>query len=684
MNNITLTIDGKTCDGVQGDTILEVARRNDVYIPTLCFLEGLTPIGSCRMCVVEVEKNPKMLTACTTPAQDGMVVHTQTEKLREFRRQMLELIFAGRNHFCMYCSQSGDCELQDLAIEHGMDSVRYPYLYAGFDNDATHRDIQMDHNRCILFLRCIRVCAEKVGTHTLDLQKRGWNATIVSDLGRRLGESSTCTTCGACAQVCPTGTITLREFAYRGRRKDCDDVVESVCPLCSIGCRIKAYVRTGSIARVEGTSVTEPDGGQLCKKGRWTLPRSAERERISVPMIREGSHYREASWEEALDLVARNFQKAHGADSDGILVSSLCTDEELSLFVSLFKDGLGMERLDTFDGDVLRGFVKGFEPFRRQGVRPFTAAHNILDSDCIVNLSADPDEEAPVIASYMRVGTLRNGASLLNLSCKTSPFADITDVDAVTATPAQSVALVEGLAELVADLKASGSETQEEGKISAGELAGKTGIPEETVERIINKLAGSQRPVFVLGGCLSRDPGAVTSAVNLAIASRAIFEDGIGVVPLVVSGNSLGTINTVLAKEPWIGRKKLDFLYVYSTGLVPEDEESLSAISGTKFVVVQCPFWAQPLVNFADVLLPAPAWFERSGHYCTIEGERRRLNVVVPPKGEIRGLASILKDLSAGLGVEPEKPKESPCGNLFASEKPPADARMVSLEEVRN
>ena len=684
MKEITLTIDGKTCKGAQGDTIMEVARKNDVYIPALCYLEGLTPIGSCRMCVVEVEKNPKMLTACTTPALDGMVVHTQTEKLREYRRQMLELIFAGRNHFCMYCSQSGDCELQDLAIEHGMDSVRYPFLYAAFDNDATHRDIQVDHNRCILCLRCIRVCAEKVGTHTLDLQKRGWNATIVADLGRRLGESSTCTTCGACAQVCPTGTITLREFAYRGRRKDCDDAVESVCPLCSVGCRIKAYVRTGSIVRVEGTSVTEPDGGQLCKKGRWTLPRSAERERISVPMIREGSHYREASWEEALELVAENFGKAHQADSSGALVSSLCTDEELALFVSLFKDGLGMERLDTFDGDVLRGFVKGFEPFREQGIRPFTAAHNILNSDCIVNLSADPDEEAPVIASYMRVGTLKNGATLLNLSCRTSPFADITDIDAVCPTPGQSAALVEGLAELVAGLKASGGKALEEGKISVGELAGKAGIPEETVEGILEKLAGSQRPVFVLGGCLSRDPVAVTSAVNLAIASRAFFEDGMGVVPLVVSGNSLGTINTVLAREPWLGREKLDFLYVYSTGLVPEDEESLSAISGTKFVVVHCPFWAQPLVNLADVLLPAPAWFERSGHYCTIEGERRRLNVVVPPKGEIRGLSSILKDLSAGLGVEPGKPKESPCGNLFASEKPPADARMVSLEEVRN
>ncbi len=122
-----------------------------------------------------------------------------------------------------------------MAIAHGMDSVRYPYLYADFENDATHTDIQVDHNRCILCLRCIRVCAEKVGTHTLDLQKRGWNATIVTDLGRKLGESSTCTTCGACAQVCPTGTITLREFAYRGRRKDCDSVVESVCPCVPSG-----------------------------------------------------------------------------------------------------------------------------------------------------------------------------------------------------------------------------------------------------------------------------------------------------------------------------------------------------------------------------------------------------------------------------------------------------------------
>jgi formate dehydrogenase major subunit len=205
MKEIILTIDGKQCSGVAGETILEVAQKNEVTIPTMCYLKGLTPIGACRMCVVEVEKNPKLLTSCTTPAQDGMVVHTTTEKLFNYRKQVLELLFAGRNHFCMYCSQSGDCELQRQAIEHGMDSVRYPYLYADFSNDATHPEIQLDHNRCILCLRCIRICAEKVGAHTLDLQKRGWNATVVADLGKKLGESDTCVSCGACAQVCPTG-----------------------------------------------------------------------------------------------------------------------------------------------------------------------------------------------------------------------------------------------------------------------------------------------------------------------------------------------------------------------------------------------------------------------------------------------------------------------------------------------
>lgn len=688
MKEITLTIDGKQCKGEHGDTILTVARKNDIYIPTLCYLEGLTPIGSCRMCVVEVEKNPKLLTACTTPAQDGMVVHTRTETLFNYRKQVLELLFAGRNHFCMYCSQSGDCELQRLAIEHGMDHVRYPYLYSDFENDATHPDLQLDHNRCILCLRCIRVCAEKVGAHTLDLKDRGWNAKITSDLGKKLGESDTCVNCGACAQVCPTGTITIREFAYRGRRSDCDDVVESVCPLCAVGCRFKGYVRTGSIVRVEGLGTEEPDGGQLCYKGRLELPRSTERDRIHVPMIREGAHYREASWEEALSLVAEQFSKAHKKDSAGALVSSLCTDEELAVFSRFFRDSMGIKRLDTFDGDILRGFRDGFEPFRKQGVRPFTAAHNILKSDCIINLCAKPDEEAPVVASYMRVGTLRNEASLVNLCCKQNPFKGITDLDLRLKQPCGDAGLLSELARTITSLKLAeedigkGTEALNDYRDALTKAAESAGVEIEQLEEMIHCLVASKKPIFVLGSAVSTNPEVVTAAVNLAIASGAFFEDGIGLVPLVSSGNSLGTINTVLADKAWLGKEELDFLYVFSTGLIPEDEASLAAISRTRFVVVQSSYMAHPLVNMADVLLPAPAWYERSGHFCTIEGERRRLNVIVPPQGDVRSLSSVLGDVAENLDVSLGKPEAVPCEQIYESQIAPNKAKMVELEEV--
>ncbi len=688
MKEITLTIDGKQCKGEHGDTILTVARKNDIYISTLCYLEGLTPIGSCRMCVVEVEKNPKLLTACTTPAQDGMVVHTQTETLYNYRKQVLELLFAGRNHFCMYCSQSGDCELQRLAIEHGMDHVRYPYLYSDFENDATHPDLQLDHNRCILCLRCIRVCAEKVGAHTLDLKDRGWNAKIMSDLGQKLGESDTCVNCGACAQVCPTGTITIREFAYRGRRSDCDDVVESVCPLCAVGCRFKGYVRTGSIARVEGLGTEEPDGGQLCYKGRLELPRSTERDRIHVPMIREGAHYREASWEEALSLVASQFSKAHRKESAGALVSSLCTDEELAVFSRFFRDSMGMKRLDTFDGDILRGFRDGFEPFRKQGVRPFTAAHNILKSDCIINLCAKPDEEAPVVASYIRVGTLKNEASLINVCNEGNPFEGITEVDLRLKQPCGEPGLLTELARTITSLKLAkedigkGTEALNEYRDALAKAGEAAGIGIEDLEKFIHCLVTSEKPVFVLGSEVSTNPEVVTAAANLAIAAGAFFNDGIGVVPLVSSGNSLGTINTVLAERKWLAEEDLDFLYVFSTGLIPEDEETLSAISRTRFVVVQSPYMAHPLVNMADVLLPAPAWYERSGHFCTIEGERRRLNVIVSPQGDVRSLSSVLGEVAKNLDVSLGKPEAAPCEQIYESKVAPNKAKMVELEEV--
>jgi formate dehydrogenase major subunit len=644
------------------------------------------------MCVVQLEGNPKMLPSCTTPAQEGMVVITKNEKLKDYRRQVLELLFAGRNHFCMFCSQSGDCELQRLAIEHEMDSVRFPYLYSDFEVDATDADLMMDHNRCILCQRCIRTCSEIVGAHALDLERRGWQAKVIADLGNRLAESDTCVNCGACAQSCPTGTITIRDFAYRGRRSDCDAMVDSVCPLCAVGCKIKTYVRTGSIVRVEGTAQDEPDGGQLCHMGRWWLPESTERERVTTPLIREGATYREATWEEALELAASEFKKAYKEEKAGAILSSLCTDEELTLFSTLFKDALKMKYTDSFDGDVIRGFIKGFMPFKDQGVRPFTAAHHILDSDLVVTMFADPQKEAPVVASYIRVACLHKNAKLLNISFGASQFPGLVDLDVQLPEGQALPKALSNLAEIISKISAGPSEMAGFGEYESGaesalssyresieESARAMGLDPKIAEEVALMLISSKKPVFVVGGRATKSHELVTAACNLAIASKAFYEDGLGVVPLLVSANSLGARNTVVSEDPWVTKEKRDFMYVFSTGMVPEEEEILAAISATRFVVVQTPFKVRPLVNLADILLPAPAWYERSGHYCTIEGERRKLNTIVPPKGDLKGLHYVMDEFAKKLGVKLGKPETSPCEEVFKSQARASEARIIPL-----
>jgi formate dehydrogenase major subunit len=426
---------------------------------------------------------------------------------------------------------------------------------------------------------------------------------------------------------------------------------------------------------VEGANLTGPDAGQLCHRGRWWLPESTEQDRVTVPMIREGASFREASWDEACRLVAEKLGPAAREGRAGSLVSSLCTDEELAVFEAFFGR-TEPTLLDTFDGDVLRGFIQGFEPFRTQGIRPFTAAHHILDSDLVVTLCADPQEEAPVVASYIRVGVVRNGAALANVSCGGNPFPGIGDLD-LRVDAGRAASLLEELAEAVFRRR-----TAESGEGVAHADGAETPEPvawtdSTQAEPFVEMLLKAKKPVFVLGKALAKDPAAVKAAANLAVASGAAFDDGLGLVPLVVSGNSLGAVNTCVADEPWVGRKNLDFLYVHSTGMIPEDETSLSMISATRFTVVQTPYMVTPLVNLADVLLPAPAWYERSGHFCTIEGERRRLNVIVPPKADFKGLGSIFEEIARRLGKTLVRPETAPCEKLFVGGSDPNGAVMA-------
>jgi bidirectional [NiFe] hydrogenase diaphorase subunit len=203
----TLKIDGVDVAGGPGETILQVAQESNIEIPTLCHLDGLSDIGACRLCVVEVTGSTRLLPACVTAVEEGMDVHTRSDRLDEYRRTIVEMLFVERNHICAICVANNDCELQSRAQELGLTHFELPALNPRVEVDASHELFVIDHNRCIMCTRCVRVCHEIEGAHTWDVMGRGADARVVTDMGTPWGESPTCTSCGKCVQVCPTGAL---------------------------------------------------------------------------------------------------------------------------------------------------------------------------------------------------------------------------------------------------------------------------------------------------------------------------------------------------------------------------------------------------------------------------------------------------------------------------------------------
>lgn len=205
---VTLKIDGRDVGAREDETILEVAQQNGISIPTLCHLEGLSDVGACRLCLVEIKGSPKLFPACVVRVQEGMEVTTNSDRLNKYRKTIVELLFSERNHVCSVCVSNGHCELQAMAVRLGVSQVHLPYRYPKHSVDASNHRFVQDDNRCILCMRCVRVCGEVEGAHTKDIMGRGIDARIISDLNQPWGSSESCTGCGKCVNVCPTGTLT--------------------------------------------------------------------------------------------------------------------------------------------------------------------------------------------------------------------------------------------------------------------------------------------------------------------------------------------------------------------------------------------------------------------------------------------------------------------------------------------
>ncbi|OPY90157.1 MAG: putative formate dehydrogenase [Syntrophaceae bacterium PtaU1.Bin231] len=347
-NKVIVNIDGKDYEAGAGQTILEVARENGIFIPTLCHYQRTTNVGACRVCVVEVEKARSLVASCCMPVNAGMVIRTNTKAVRDAQRLIIELLWSSGDHNCLTCEQNGNCELQNLVYWLKIEKPRFEIKPPGYPIETTSAMIQRDLNKCILCGRCVRACNEIQVNEVLDFAKRGHRAKVGPAFDTDY-INSVCVFCGECADVCPVGAITFKQARFAGRPWEMKKV-RTTCTYCGVGCQMDLNVHNGRIVKVTGNrEYGPPNEGSLCVKGRFGMDFVHSPERLKTPLIRENGELKEASWDEALDFVAKKLaavKEKSGPDSIAGFSSARCTNEENYLFQKFMRAGIGTNNVD--------------------------------------------------------------------------------------------------------------------------------------------------------------------------------------------------------------------------------------------------------------------------------------------------------------------------------------------------
>jgi formate dehydrogenase alpha subunit len=345
---VSITINGRRIAAEGGRTILDVCREAGIYLPTLCHDERLEPYGGCRLCLVEIKGTAKPLTACTTPVQDGMEITTESDALTDYRRTVLSLILSNHPNDCMCCEKAGDCALQDLAYLYDVK----PGEYEGEKWDLPVREdnpfITYEPNKCILCARCTRICQEVVMADTIELTGRGFHSMPDTAYGvpRSLDN---CEFCGQCVSTCPTGALTDRKGRGKGRAPQMKKV-KTTCSYCGTGCNFFLNVKDGKVVKVTSAYDAPVNQGNLCIKGRYGYDFIHSDERIKTPLIKKDGKFVEATWDEALGLVANRFRELidkYGPDKVGGFSSSRCTNEENYLLAKWVRCAIGSNNVDN-------------------------------------------------------------------------------------------------------------------------------------------------------------------------------------------------------------------------------------------------------------------------------------------------------------------------------------------------
>jgi len=598
VREVKLKIDGKEVIATEGMTILEAARKAGFEIPTLCYHDGLSAHGGCRLCVVEVKGSPRLLTSCTTPVTNGMEVSINTDRVKEARKFVMNLIMTERNHFCMFCEKSGryeetDCELQKRAYEVQIEHFPFPVYVNKYPIDTTSPVMVMDHNRCILCGRCVRVCSEVVANSTLDFSFRGSKALIASDTGLNRGESS-CISCGACMQVCPAGALFSKFGGYKGKKSLCEKI-ETFCPICGVGCETTNYVRYNNIVEIEGSGLAKGnlDGGQLCEKGRYG-PLMETRNRISLPLLRDSrGRFVESSYQEAINKSIQ-LLKAYSPDKIVFRVSSFLPAEDLA-YIKGFALKLGVKDIDTFDGEIYRNLIS-FD-------YPKANYEDILNSDLIILVGGDIVKEHGVVGSYIRRAVRNKGAELIIIS------------------PAES------------KMDRFSKEVRRVAEGSEGSV----------VKEYEEKIRKASNPVIILEGAyLLKNREAIESWLKFAEASK------VKTLPLPPTGNSLAAWKLGISSKSNENTESGKLLFLILGDIDSSYSPASLAELGFEAIILHGAY-IDPMMKLADVVLPGKSWLENEGTYKLISGEVKKFTPILRAEKDAKSPRELLSELADAL-----------------------------------
>ena len=697
MEEITLTINGKKISARPGSSLLDAATENGIKIPTLCHHRHLTPVGACRICLVEDEKSGRIMASCVTPVSQDMAIQTDSDTVRRHRTNIVRLMMANHPESCIMCSQGNRCELRQVAANLGVGSTGlYPMpYYRGLEQANSF--IIRDLSKCILCGKCIRADHELVVVGAIDFNLRGFQSRPATAHDMSL-ENSDCTFCGTCVSLCPTGALSTKNTRYVGSP---ERESTTVCGFCGVGCALVMGSVDGQVVETNPSHEDETvNQSTLCVRGHFAHDFLNAKKRLTHPLIRKEGELSPSTWEEALDLISErllSIKKTHGPQSLGMFGSSKCTNEENYLFQKIARAMLETNNVDN--GGSVNGLSTMKLVAQRLGGRIPTAPLSDLEqAEVIFVIGADPTQSLPVVGYFLKRASRMKGVPVIVADPRRTglvPFGSLW----LPLTPQSDCHLIHALAAILyrrdefdaffIENYTEGFNRYREGLIDFDlERASlSTGIDSDLLEKAADLLSG-KRIAFVVGqGVLLQRNGvqAMNALLNLALMTGSLGDQGTGVYILAPENNGIGawdmgvvpdyfpghglvrdevsreywerTLGVRLSPDPGLSivrmveeaeKGNLKALYVMGENLLrgfPEIERVRKALKNLEFLVVQ-DILSNETSELADVVLPGAAFSEKAGSFTNLEGRIQSFEPVVSPPGEARSDLMILAQLA--------------------------------------